>query len=275
MSGRRPRLPHLLWLVGVLYTGPHLVKTSAAEHMDGPKPGEMAEPSCHTSVDQVRFDFALPHVASRLSRENGLKVVAIGSSSTFGVGASSPSASYPSRLELELARRFPEAKISLLNRGVSGEEASQMIARFDKDVIVAKPDLVLWQVGTNFVLRDRSLDARGTLLHDGIARLKAADADVVLIDPQFAPKVIVKPGLEHMLTLLTEVARTEKVNLFHRYSMMKGWYGSDKLPFRAFLSPDGLHMNDWSYSCLAQALALAISDAATRDGGEALAGSSN
>jgi acyl-CoA thioesterase I len=142
-------------------------------------------------------------------------------------------------------------------------------------VIVAKPNLVLWQVGTNFVLRDHPLDARGTLLHEGIAHLKATDTDVVLIDPQFAPKVIVKPGLEHMLALLSEVARTEKVNLFHRYSMMQRWYVSDKLPFRAFLSPDGLHMNDWSYSCLAQGLALAISDAATRGHREAPAGSSN
>ncbi len=31
-----------------------------------------------------------------------------------------------------------------------------------------------------------------TLLHDGIARLKATGADVVLIDPQYAPKVIAK-----------------------------------------------------------------------------------
>jgi hypothetical protein len=36
------------------------------------------------------------------------------------------------------------------------------------------------------------------------------------------------------------------------------------LPFRAFLSPDGLHMNDWSYACLAKALGLAIAEAAER-----------
>jgi hypothetical protein len=30
------------------------------------------------------------------------------------------------------------------------------------------------------------------------------------------------------------------------------------------VSPDGLHMNDWSYACLAKGLALAIAEAATR-----------
>jgi len=31
---------------------------------------------------------------------------------------------------------------------VAGEEAPQMLARFGRDVIAEKPDLVLWQVGS-------------------------------------------------------------------------------------------------------------------------------
>jgi hypothetical protein len=36
------------------------------------------------------------------------------------------------------------------------------------------------------------------------------------------------------------------------------------MPFKAFVSPDGLHMNDWSYGCLAKAIGVAISEAAQR-----------
>jgi acyl-CoA thioesterase I len=36
------------------------------------------------------------------------------------------------------------------------------------------------------------------------------------------------------------------------------------MPFSAFLSPDELHMNDWSYGCVAKLLAGAIVEAATR-----------
>ena len=39
----------------------------------------------------------------------------------------------------------------------------------------------------------------------------------------------------------------------------------DSIPFEAFLSPDGLHMNDWSCRCFAKVLADAIADAATPD----------
>ena len=45
---------------------------------------------------------------------------------------------------------------------------------------------------------------------------------------------------------------------------MQRWQADDKIPFETFVSADGLHMNDWSYACLAKALALAISEAATR-----------
>ena len=55
-----------------------------------------------------------------------------------------------------------------------------------------KPDVVLWQVGTNAVLRDNPLGPVDRLMHEGLGRMKALGADVVLIDPQFAPKVIVQ-----------------------------------------------------------------------------------
>ena len=46
--------------------------------------------------------------------------------------------------------------------------------------------------------------------------------------------------------------------------MMKRWYDFDHMKFDAFVSPDGLHMNDWSYDCLAKALGDAIADASRR-----------
>jgi predicted NAD/FAD-binding protein len=60
-----------------------------------------------------------------------------------------PAASYPSRLEVELMQRLPGHPITVLNRGVGGEEIGDMLERFDRDVIATKPDLALWQFGTN------------------------------------------------------------------------------------------------------------------------------
>jgi lysophospholipase L1-like esterase len=220
---------------------------------------------CNVPADQARLETPLSRVAFRLASGLPIKVVAIGSSSTYGAGASSAAASYPSRLEVELERHFPGHDVTVVNRGVNGEEAPDMIARFETAVIAEKPDLVLWQVGTNSLLRDRPLDSRATVLHDGLALLKPTRADVVLIDPQYVPRVIAKgQAVDDTVAILETVARQEKVGHFRRFAMMRRWHEVDGVPFETFVSPDGLHMNDWSYACFAKWLGVAITEAATR-----------
>jgi acyl-CoA thioesterase I len=223
-----------------------------------------ATPACAVSAAQVRLNQPLPRLARRLANGKPIKIVALGSSSTSGAGASSSAASYPSRLAEELVRRFPGHDITVLNHGVNGDDASAMVARLDTAVIAEKPNLVLWQLGTNSVIRDKALPPHAALIQEGLARMKAAGAEVVLIDPQYAPRVIAKPNVEEMVALIATAAKAEHVPLFHRFDLMRHWYEIEHLPLEAFVSPDGLHMNDWSYACLAKGLALAIAEAATR-----------
>jgi hypothetical protein len=94
--------------------------------------------------------------------------------------------------------------------------------------------------------------------------MKALGADVVLIDPQFAPKVIVKADAESMVKVIAAAAITRGVDLFPRFTVMREWHEANAIPFEAFLSPDLLHMNDWGYACFAKLLAAAMAEAATR-----------
>ena len=220
--------------------------------------------ACIAPADVARFNYPLRHTGRRLASGAPLTIVAIGSSSTAGAGASSPAASYPSRLAVELKQRLPTHDITVLNRGVNGEETENMMARFATDVTAAHPDLVLWQVGTNSVLRDYPLKPHSVLLHEGIEELKAAGADVVIIDMQFAPRVIAKPETQGMEGQIALAAKEESVDLFRRFELMRNWHDVQRIPFDAFVSSDELHMNDWSYACVAKLLAAAITEAATR-----------
>ena len=223
-----------------------------------------AAAACRAPAELARFDRPLVHTMRRLASGQPLTIVAIGSSSTAGAGASSPDASYPSRLAVELRARFPGREITVLNRGVSGEETNNMMARFAADVLAAHPQLVLWQIGTNSVLRDHPLNPHAVQLHDGIEQLKASGADVVLIDPQFAPAVLAKSETPGMVEQIELAAKEEDVDLFQRFAVMRDWHDVQHLSFGTFVSPDQLHMNDWSYACLAKLLGGAIAEAATR-----------
>ena len=259
---RRAAMSGAIVALGFLALQPAYAQTLGAAPAAATNAGPPA--ACNVTLDQVRLDLPLVHTARVLASGKPLKIIALGSSSTYGAGASTSAASYPSRLADELARRFPGHEIAILNRGVNGNEAADMLARLDAAVIAEKPDLILWQVGTNSVLRDKPLQPHAPLLHEGLARMKATGADVVLIDPQYAPRVISKPMCEGMVSLIATTAKAEHVGVFHRFELMRRWRETEQLPFETFVSTDGLHMNDWSYACLAKALGVAIAEAATR-----------
>ncbi|MFZ0258692.1 MAG: GDSL-type esterase/lipase family protein [Pseudolabrys sp.] len=229
-----------------------------------PARADTSAPACATPLDLIRLANPLPHLAQKIAAGDAITIVAIGSSSTSGAGASSPAANYPSRLSVELQQHFPKSSFTMHNRGVNGEEIGDMLARFDSSVIAAKPDLVLWQLGTNAVIRGHQLGDHGLLIREGLAKIHAIGADVVLIDPQFAPKVIAKPDAESMVALISATAKQADVDLFRRFELMHHWRDVGHLAFETFVSPDGLHMNDWSYACMAKGLGNAIAEAAQR-----------
>jgi acyl-CoA thioesterase-1 len=228
-------------------------------------PTGAAEAPCVAPADLVRLGLPLERTASHLASRKLTLIAALGSSSTAGSGASSPEASYPSRLMAELAHRFPTEPLMVLNRGIAGERAVDMLARFDDTIASEHPDLVLWQLGTNAVLRGYEHAKSGSVIREGIRRIKAIGADTVLIDPQYAPKVLAQSQASDMVDLISNAAAQERVDVFHRFGLMRYWHEHEGLPFETFLSADGLHMNDWGYSCFAKALADAIADAAGLD----------
>jgi acyl-CoA thioesterase I len=248
---------------------PAAIEAAAEKAVAATQPS--ASPQCSAPAELTRLERPLTHTARLLAAGQPIKIVAIGSSSTAGAGASTPEASYPSRLGVELREKFPGQQFIVVNRGVNGEEARDMLARFETSVLAEKPDLVLWQLGTNTVLRDQPIPPATSLIERGVLQLKAAGADIILIDPQFAPKVIAKSTLSRMLDLLAFKAKQYNVNLFQRFALMRDWRERQGIAFETFVSSDQLHMNDWSYACVAKVLSVAIAEAATRPTASALA----
>ncbi len=218
---------------------------------------------CRIPPELSSLGAPLPRTAERIRAGGSLTIVALGSSSTEGVGATRPEFTYPSRLAAVLQARFPSLTVRVINRGVSGEMSPQMVARIERDVVPEKPDLVIWQLGTNSVLHDIDPAKEAPTARRGIERLRATGADIILMDLQYAPAVLLHPGYGEMLHAISGVARSEDVPLFRRFAVMRYWAEDGRMTLPVMLARDHLHMSDASYDCLARQLARSIVAAAS------------
>jgi len=210
---------------------------------------------CLAPKDSARSKGSLPHVAGKLAAGQPVVIIAFGSSSTVGVGSTAPEYTYPNRLAAQLQRQYPGADITVVNRGRNGEDAPEMLKRLQSAVLDLHPDLVIWQVGTNAVLRKLDPDETGHLVDEGVAQIQAAGADLVLVDPQYSPRVTERADdANKMVKLLGKIAQIRHVNVFPRFSVMRDWHEKQAVPMDTFVVADGLHMTDWGYACFAQLL---------------------
>lgn len=197
----------------------------------------------------------LPRTVEKLKARGELRVLAIGSSSTAGIGASSPKKNYPTQLETILERVFKGLDVVTINRGVSGEVAAATAERLKAQVALERPDLVLWQVGTNDALARVPVEDFGQSVTDTVRWLKEFGADVVLVGLQYTPQVARDEYYAAIRATLHKIAVAESVLLVRRFEAMQfleqGHAGE-------LLSADGLHLNDLGYLCMAEHVARAV-----------------
>jgi acyl-CoA thioesterase I len=226
-------------------------------------PGAGAEsPRCAVPPALLPDPTPLPALsAAALERTPPVRIVALGSGTTQGLGASSPAASFPARLEAALAPRLAPP-VSVLNQGVQRQTAADMLARLDRDVLAQRPALVLWETGTVDAVRGVALDDFSAQLEAGIARIRRAGADVLLIDPQYAryaPRVVnILPFVEAMRT----VAASHGVMLFDRFEVMAYWIDNEVFHLDDRPAPRLVGSEiDQVYDCIAELIAHMILDA--------------
>lgn len=219
---------------------------------------ESAAPAaCPVSAEHVVANGGLEK--SRAAVAGGrLTVLAVGSSSIEGVGASTRAMGFVPMLEAGLERRLPGVEVAVVNRGIGGETAMETASRLEREIAAVGPDLVIWQLGTNDVLRDRPMDDVFADLRRGQGVLDAAGVDVLLIDPQRLPEASANPGFRGRNPALAETARLIDLEagrkgyaVLHRFDAMAGWMGLE----RGGVGPDDLHLNDQGHACWAETTA--------------------
>jgi hypothetical protein len=221
-------------------------------------------------VVPIPFEHGLTRFAQSLVRGRP-KIVAIGSSSTAGEGNIR---AYPERLLPLLQIPYPNVKITIVNQGIGGQEAPSELLRFDTDVIAEKPDLVIWQVGTNAVWQSPdekppppSFEETTRAIRDGLVTLRnETQADVILMDLQYVPAVLTPAKKDKALAMVAAIghlARDAGVNVFRRFVFMKGLHEVEQVSFDRMVDPNDdsrLHESEWATGRVTAAVNLAIVD---------------
>ncbi len=198
-------------------------------------------------------------IRAKLRAGQPVTIVTLGSSSTSGFGTFGPG--YPEVMKTELSRLHPSMRVDVINSGRILDTMGGMLARFDTDVLKYKPDLVVWQLGTNEVVWHGIASDAKQSLRKGVERLKKANADVILMDLQDSPVVRTKPARVTMEKLIADVASEAAVGLFPRYRLMQRAHADSVDGLVAF---DGLHNSGDGYLCIGRVLARMIDKGAGR-----------
>jgi acyl-CoA thioesterase I len=235
-----------LMLVGVCAVLGLAVAGPARPSNIGARP-DLNDHVLHTQLQRLSQTLQATHTA---------KILVIGSSSTVGVGATSASKTYVARLEPSLESAITGMDFEVVGRGISGEVAQGAADRMLREVEDVKPDLVIWQVGTNDALGHIAIDRFRACLQKTLSWLKAQNVDVMLINPQYGQSLVKDTFYGEVVKTISEVALEARVPIVDRFGAMRRLELESHLS--AVLSADNLHMNDEGYRRLAEQLTAEI-----------------
>ena len=217
---------------------------------------------CRAKPELLDLGAPLPIARKVVAERKPLRIIALGSSSTSGYGASNPAFAYPTQLRLGLEKALPGIDIDVINRGIGGQDVEEMAARMRTEMQDNPASLVVWQTGTNAAIRRMPLDKFDKTLRGGLALGKSLGADFVLMNMQYVPAVVSAPDKEAYERIMAAAAKDYGAGLFRRYDIMEAWY-RDGMPYAQFVQLDGLHLNDFGQKCIGKLLTRSILGALT------------
>lgn len=224
--------------------------------VETPGPVQQLSAQCSVPTSEIAAPAPLPATISRLEGSQPLRILAIGSSSTWGVGATSRRKNYPSQLESMLERVLKTVPIEVVNRGVSGETAETTAERLRIEAALLRPDLVLWQVGTNDAVQRVSVENFERTVGSTVAQLRKKNIDVVLVGLQYTPKYARDEHYFAIRDALKRVATEQNVLYVRRYQAME--YITKTKANLQMMADDDFHLNDLGYQCMAEHIAQAM-----------------
>ena len=164
--------------------------------------------------------------------------------------------SYPVQIEDLLKTALKGVDVDVINRGTGGEMAQTSSDRIRSEVALTKPDLVLWQLGTNDALARIDPDQFTDIVKSTIDWLKENDIDVVLVGLQYTTRFARDENYFAIKHALDKVAKEENILYIKRYDAMK--FIAQTRAKVHLMTSDNYHLSELGTQCMAEHVAHAM-----------------
>ena len=224
-----------------------LLALAPASAEDAPKP------ACEVPSDMLATETVLEKAAEQVKSSKQFDITVVGSGSSTLAGPDGASAAYPARLEHYLGQKLPGVTVRVatdLHMRQPAEDVAPGLSKLVKD---GKPSLVIWQTGTVDANRSIDPDDFRNALGEGIGALKGAGADVVLINPQYNPRMETVISLTTYLDNIRVAATERDVPVFDRFGIMRQWSDAGDFDFSVTTRSQVLARS--VHDCIGRALA--------------------
>ncbi len=194
-------------------------------------------PACDMPADFITPTDKLTHVTAALAR-NQLNILALGSGSTVGDSGASggpalafhaPEGSFPHKFADALQAIRPGLHVQLTIQGGRNMTAEAMLPLLRHELALHRYDLVLWQTGTVEAVHGLRTDGLRAVLQEGADAAEQANADMVLIDPQFSRFLRANADVGPYQTVLRQITTNPSVTLFRRFDLTQLWVGTGQI----------------------------------------------
>lgn len=219
-----------------------------------------AQEGCAVPPALALSKLALPAARAVVRSEHRLVVLAVGSAPTLGAAADGAAFSYPSRLEAHLTDLLPGVTVTVLNKGAAHRSTHSMARHLPAQLTESGARLVLWETGGREASRAMNLDSYASEVQDGLEEIRAAGADVILLDLQYTPGMLRLAPVDPYRQVIHDAAANAGVAVFQRYELMTDW-AEHGLNLSATDSAARVPVARRLYDCIAAALARAIAPA--------------
>lgn len=211
------------------------------------------EDRCEVPAELAPDIERLPGLAETLAAPGKpLSIVVLGSRATHPARRGPP---FPARLQAALAKRLGERglanAVNVTMVGRTQALAGDLAGLLRRDVIPARPQLVIWQVGRADARRGNPPSRFARSLGEGLAALQKAGIDVIVGDMQFHPQFEALYRTDEYRHYVKWLTGERGLPLLRRYEMIEHWAEAGRIDLDSTEDREQAIAYDFIQECLA------------------------